>query len=298
MKRLIGAMVALGLSTSAMAAPDPTKLPAALSAEERQADSALPAQVALGQHGIVTAIDAFRGGQVLLQGERTNSAGYAASEAGTLIAMAAREANVTIGPLRKALDGFDADEQAIAAVRSGLSRSSWLKPARIEIAREPTLAGRTAFVAAGPGKKAVLVDVAYYLSADFNQIEAVANLGFARDGKTQPTYFSYHRLTSIVQLPHPSFDPRANVRSWSADRAALARAGLAAAFSRLEDLVGLATEMTPQEVQQLAAKDIAKTYAAGRYGPPVARAAKPGMTTIWARGLVSVQQLADPGPAR
>jgi|GEM_PF-7042523 len=284
--------LALALLPGAAQAGNPTKLPAAPALADRPAYRGLPLQVSLQQKGLISAYSANLNIESLLK--QTNGAGT--SEPAILYAMATRETDVLIAPLQKALAGFDADALVLAAVQEGLGKSTWFHPSRSEVVREADVKTRGAFVAQGPGGKAALADISYYIEPQGARLEAVLNIAIAKRGTGKPDLVIYHRVTSVVQLDKPSIDPRENLRAWSANGGALAKSALTASFARLGQLAERAIDMTPQEVAALSAKDAPRTYVAGRYGAPVSDpAAARGMVTIWARGLVSVQKVAPAG---
>lgn len=285
MKRFIPAVMLLAAIIGPAWAADPTKMPSAVDNKAREAGHDLPMQIALGQNGIITAYAAAAGIDGMLREPKSDLGN---SQYAILLSMASREAEVNLGPLQRALSGYDADERAIAAVRKGIGKSHWFHPARIDVDRLPNYANRTSYVLAGPNGKSVLVDICYYIAPEGARLEAIANIATARRQGSGIAVTTYFRVTAATALPHASLDPRENIRSWSANKGALAKAGLNVVFEQLGNLAGRAIDMTPAEVQRLNAKDAAKTFVAGRYGPKVElESSLAGASTIWAKGLFS-----------
>jgi hypothetical protein len=135
----------------------------------------------------------------------------------------------------------------------------------------------------------------YETSPDFTQIRVIAEIQMGRTaaangGAAALDPFYRQQVTSIVLLREPSFEPAENVAKWSADDGKLAKAALSAAFSRLEQLIPLALDFRDSDIKAFTAKNHEKAFAAGYYGPLVARSAdRPGETLIWVNGLLNVR---------
>ncbi len=137
-----------------------------------------------------------------------------------------------------------------------------------------------------------MISAGYYLSPDCSQIEVRAEIRILKKVKNSIVVVAFQQMSSVVQLPNPSFDPNENVRRWSANDGADAKWAVAAGSARLEKLVPLSLQLSQSDIAAFAAKNREMAQAAGRFGPVVERAPDgPGSILIWSKGLVDVQPL-------
>lgn len=301
MRIFAGLCLAVLLASPGLAAkPKLPKAPAYVSEADRPAPSGRAAQIELGEAEIGTTVEIGRVADDYVNGGALDYMWYRHhdNKPEILTAMAQREAEVKVVPLRAALAGFDIEALALSTARAGLAKSGWFKAEPIEINRRPSPGSRLDFADVAPTGQVAFISCYYFMSHDFTQIEVMVDLTMGRKGKKKPEIFYFHRLASIVQLPRPAFDAAANVRSWSAEDGKLARSAITAAFVRMEQLIPRALDMKQAEVAWLSAKDKdapnrESAQTAGRYGPLIERGQDgPGSLTIWSKGLVSVQQAA------
>lgn len=211
------------------------------------------------------------------------------------------KALVTVRPLRTALASFDVDALALATAQAALAKPGWLNPLPFTVTKDASPAVHSAFVAGAETPGLALVAYRYDLSPDFTQIRLTADIALARKpaakgGKPATTATDYYRqrITSIVQLPKRSYEPRDNVASWAADDGKRAKAALTAAFAETGRLIPYALGLAPAEIAGFTAKNREKAFAAGLYGPLIERAADGSdAVLIWADGLVHVRTLPE-----
>lgn len=211
------------------------------------------------------------------------------------------KALVTVRPLRTALASFDVDALALATAQAALAKPGWLNPLPFTVTKDASPAVHSAFVAGAETPGLALVAYRYDLSPDFTQIRLTADIALARKpaakgGKPVTTATDHYRqrITSIVQLPKRSYEPRDNVASWAADDGKRAKAALTAAFAETGRLIPYALGLAPAEIAGFTAKNREKAFAAGLYGPLIERAADGSdAVLIWADGLVHVRTLPE-----
>jgi hypothetical protein len=288
------ALLGLALGTPLVAKPNLSKGPLFVAEAERTVANgrAVPIELQTPEIG-----SAYAMGRVA-EWSSSGSNGYyywssgTFSEAPALAQLAGREAEVRAAPLRKALQGFDGSTLVLNAVQNGIKEVSWFSPNPLEVLGKPRESSPLDFVYAAPTSQAAIISTSYYLSHDCGQIEVKAEIRIIKKIKKSVVMVAYQQVTSVVQLPNPSFDSNANVRRWSADNGAAARRAIAAGSARLEKLIPRALSLSQADITAYAAKDREMAQAAGRFGPVLERDLDgPRSVLIWSNGLISVQPL-------
>ncbi|WP_077147648.1 hypothetical protein [Sphingopyxis sp. KK2] len=298
--RLITALCLAALLAPAAvdAAPKPAPVPAVVAERDRTSPGGRAVHVILPQTHIETSIDVGR-----------VAADYSGGLLDTLIIRSMDDKKEVLSrnqnertlaaaqPLFSALEGFDVDALALAATRNGLASTAWFQPRPFTLTRDASPAVAAAFVAGADTPQLATISYRYDLSPDFTQIRVTADLALAyrpaAKGDKVPTVappFYRQRITSIVELRTRAYDPNANVALWSAEGGRLAKTSLAAAFAATEELIPYALGLGAADIKAFEAKDREKGFAAGLYGPLVARRHRVADDTlIWSGGLVYVQ---------
>jgi hypothetical protein len=304
MRKLIGLCIAAALlPTSALAAPGNEKGPAFLAEQYREAGGRA-VLLTIEQSQIETSFDLGRVPESLLPPESGFWGWYGApavrsmdeDRRNMLSDSLHRKAEANAVPLRQALLGFDVDALALAATKAGLAKPGWFQMQDITASRDPLPQSRAAFFASSATPQSAFINYRYELSPDFTQIRVMAEIAIerpvpAKPGKAALSQVIYRqRLLSIVQLRSPSYEPRENVTRWSASGGALARQALTAAFGQFEEMLPYVLGLGQADLDGFAAKDREKSYAAGFYGPLIARKG-PEDVLIWSSGLVHVQAM-------
>lgn len=304
MDRLTGfslaALFVLSGATSALAAPKPPEAPAILAEKDRTIAGGRAVQMIVAQQQIGTSIDIGRvadddsgGGGIL----GSLIIGAMDDKRERMTENAQVRADATVAPLREVLKDFDIDALALATTEAALRTPEWFAPQTIDATREVSPAGRLAFVTATQAPQLAFVTYHYGLSPDFTQIRVNAEIAIARriagkGDKPDSTAAPFYRqmISSVVELPTRSYAHDANIAQWSANEGTLARASLTAAFAELERLIPYALTLSAADMKRFAAKDHDKAFAAGTYGPLIARDADGrGGVLIWYKGLVHVE---------
>ena len=206
-------------------------------------------------------------------------------------------AEATVGPLREALRNFDVDGLALATTRAAVAKIDWFQAQDLIAAKDPSLQARAAFLNASATSQVAFITYRYDLSADFTYIRVIADISLVRkpprngaQPASPPEPFYAQSISSIVQLPSPSYEHGENVARWSAGDGKLARASLTAAFGQIERLIPYALGLGQADINLYMAKNRPKAFAAGFYGPLIEKGeGSPGGTLIWSNGLVYVQ---------
>lgn len=291
---LPAALLGLALAVPLAAKPNLSKGPLFVAEAERTVPGGRAVQIELQTTEIGAAVELGRIAEWSSSGSYGNyywSSGTF-SEAPALTQLATREAEVRVTPLRKALQGFDGSGLVLNAAKNGIQAVDWFAPNPLEVLEKPRMSSPLDFVYAAPSNQVAIVSTSYYLSHDGNQIEIKAEIRVIKKVKKTVTVVAFQQMVSVVQLPKPSFDPNANVRTWSADNGAAARRAIAAGSARLEKLIPRALALSQADITAYAAKDREMAQAAGRFGPVLERGQDgPGSVLIWSKGLVSVQPL-------
>lgn len=290
---LPAAVLGLALGVPVAAKPNLSKGPLFVAETYRVVPEGRAVQIELETPEIGSAFELGRVAELYA----TGSYGYywdtiTLNEAPALAQLAAREAEVRAGPLRKALQGFDGSSLVITAVKNGIKDVAWLAPNPLEVLERPRTSSPLDFVAVAPTNQVAMISASYYLSHDCSQIEVKAEIRILKKVKKSVEVIAYQKVVSVVQLTKPSFDPNANVRAWSANNGAAAQRAIAAGSARLERLVPRALALTQADITAYDAKNREMAQAAGRFGPVLDRGLDgPGSVLIWSKGLVSVQAL-------
>ncbi len=171
---------------------------------------------------------------------------------------ASQRAEAAVKPLREVLQNVDIRALAQMTTIAAFNTQNV----------EPTLTAER-FLGANKGVSAGAVTYTYSLSPDFTQIRISADIALSWSDASKPAL--EQRVTSIVQLKKRSYEPRINVRSWSADDGELAKVALDAGFKRLETLIPQIAAMNRQQFDQATSKKQAKAFLAGFYGPELFR---------------------------
>jgi hypothetical protein len=296
--RITGLLVACGLAaTNAPTVARAADVPNVLAQRDRTVAGGRVVQVIVPQWQITTTIDIGRvaadadsGGGGLLGAVVLSSLD---NKRKVLSQTAYDRAEAAIAPLRKALLGFDVDALALATTKAALAKPVWFQPRSVELSKSRSPNPPPA----GPAQTAV-ISYRYETSPDLTQLRVIAEIQLERAGEKSgaalgdPVY--RQRVSSIVRLREPSFEPVENAVKWSAGDGELARVALTSAFGRLEQLIPFALDLSEADVKAFTAKGREKAFAAGYYGPLIERSAdRPGETLIWVKGLVSVQPSAN-----
>ena len=209
-------------------------------------------------------------------------------------------AEATVGPLREALRDFDVDGLALATTRAAVSKIEWFQAQDIIATKDPSSRSRAAFLDASGTPQVAFVTYHYDLAADFTYIRVIADIALVRKpapgakSGALPEPFYKQSIFSIVQLRTRSYEHGENVASWSASEGKLAKASLVAAFGQIERLIPYELGLSQADIKLYTAKNGPKAFAAGFYGPLIAKAdSGTGGTLIWSNGLIYVQ----PAPA-
>jgi len=301
LKTLKGLWLALVLVSGSAAVASSLPKPIYLPEQDRKIEGERPVRLVIEQSQIDTSFDlgrvAFAGSGGGLLGalivaahdDRRKTMGLAEHD----------KAEAYAGPLRSALRDFDANALALSATKAGLAKSDWFQAQAIATSSDPSSAGDAAFAAANPSPQIATIVYRYELSPDFSQIRVLGEITLTKhDGKnhdadTAPTNLIFRqRVLSVVQLGTRSYEPRENVARWSADGGKLAKTALTAAFGQFEQLLPYALGLSEKSVGDLTAKNHEKAFAAGFYGPLIAKTGDtPGDVLIWSDGLVQVHTL-------
>ena len=293
-------LAALMTPIAVHAAPKPTPVPAVVADRDRVSAGGRAIHLIVPQSRIETSIDVGR-----------VAANYSGGILNTLIIRSMDDKKDVLSekqrvrtlsaaqPLFDELAQFDIDALALSTAHNALAKPDWFQPRPFSLTRDATPAATTAFIAGTDAPQVATLIFRYDLSPDFTQIRVSADLVLTHrsgrnGGKSSgvATPFFRQRMTSIVELRTRSYDPNANVALWSADDGKLAKAGLVSAFSAMDDLIPYALALTAADIKSFDAKDRAKGFAAGLYGPLIARShRKAGDTLIWSDGLIYVQPI-------
>lgn len=303
MRLIAGLLPAVLIAAPAWAAGEKLpKAPAYVLEADRQAAAGRAGQIEIAQTEIGSAIELGRVAQDYYGGGALDYWWFSQydNKADILGALAWREAEQKVGPVRRATAGFDLEGLSLATVRAGLAASSWFKAEPLEINRRPSPGSRLDFADVAPTGQVAFVSIYSFLSPDFNQVEVLVDItiGQKTKAKKKPKIIFFHRMASVVQLQKTSFDSGANIRAWSANDGKRTREALQLAMTRMQAMIPQALDMSQAEALRLAppkpvpGQEMAQV--AGRYGPVVDRDRNgPGSLTIWSKGLVSVQKLPE-----
>jgi len=298
LSRIIGIFLACCLaSTVATGAAQAADAPNVLAEHDRTVPGGWAIQVILPQTQIETTIDIGRVASSANGGGLIGAIVISSMDdkRKALGDSAQARADATIGPLRQVLQGFDVNGLALGTTKAALAKPGWFQPASIDITNDPAIQTRPGFLTSLKAPQFALVGYRYETSPDFTQIRVIAEIQLGRAGAMKggaPALDPFYRqeVSSIVQLREPSFDPAENVAKWSIGEGKLAKAALASAFARFEQLIPFALSLGQADVKAITATGREKAFAAGYYGPLVERSPdRPGDILIWVNGLVNVQ---------
>lgn len=109
----------------------------------------------------------------------------------------------------------------------------------------------------------------YRLSADFTNIQVIADVGLHRRGSASPLYSQ--QLISIVKLRRPTFVEEDNVAIWAADDAALAKTALTMAFERAGEVLPAILALDKAGYERATDRKRKSVTSAGYHGPELLR---------------------------
>ncbi|MXO89473.1 hypothetical protein [Pontixanthobacter aquaemixtae] len=122
-------------------------------------------------------------------------------------------------------------------------------------------------------KELALVTWRYQLSADFTNMQVIADLAIRRQNSSVRLY--EQQLISIVKLRRPSFVEEENVALWAANDGALARRALEMAFARAGEVLPAILALDEGGYKDaISKKDSETATSAGFHGPVLMRDAK------------------------
>ncbi|MES2444492.1 MAG: hypothetical protein V4574_16830 [Pseudomonadota bacterium] len=299
MKTLIGFSLGLALIASGAQAQKIDKATAVVAEQDRHVAEGRAVQVTLQQTEIATTIELGR----------VATAGYGGGVIGmilidtidddnrdTMSQTLRAKAQALAEPLRLALRDFDVDAVALAATRAGVAKPDWFQAREVIGSKEPWARGRALLLASSDASQFAYVRYRYELSPDFSQIRVIGEITLMPRNAGRPAgvpeTLYRQRILSVVQLRTRSYEPRENVALWSAENGKLAKAGLTAAFGQFEQLIPYALGLGQRDIDALMGKKREKAFAAGFYGPLIARNTSSSEDVlIWADGLVHVQSV-------
>ncbi|MGN6817180.1 MAG: hypothetical protein ACTHJR_00750 [Sphingomonas sp.] len=206
------------------------------------------------------------------------------------------KADATAASVRQALADVDVDALAASATRAAMAKTAWLEARDVDAIGGASGAGGCDGVAPAGAPQCVSIVYRYQLSPDFSQIRVIADVTIVRrpqargaNAASDPTLYR-QRLASIVRLRSPSYEPRENADRWSENHGSRARAALAAAFGRFEQMIPYALDLSSKDIEGFGKKDREKIFAAGFNGTLIARnASDPDDVLLWSDGLIQVQ---------
>jgi len=302
MRKLIGLCVAAVLTatlTSAASGDNEVKAPFVVAGQDRNIQGGRAVQVTLVQHDIDVTIELGRvahgdGNGGLLGLVVTNSIDR--QRRGAMSMNARDTAERTVLPVRAALADMNVDSLALSTTKAALAKPDWFGATDFVASKEPSIA---AFQATAGTAQLAYVTYRYELSPDFSQIRVYADLRIDRQTREKvgkivlvPGPIYHQRILSVVQLRARSYEPRDNARMWSAANGKLAKAGIESAFKQFESLIPYALDLSDADVTGFAVKTREKAFAAGYYGPLIARnATDPDDVLIWNNGLIHIQSI-------
>ncbi len=179
-----------------------------------------------------------------------------------LTSNASKQAATAIAPLTAAFHGMDYTSLAEETTRKALAASDWFKASAVAVVPGPGAATREALFAAHPSQQVGIVTYSYQMSPDFTQLRVIANINVARLKGLSPIYGQ--QIVSLVELKLRSYDHAENVERWSRNDGAVAKAAIAAAYSRLETVIPAVLNLTPARFTAVTDKTkVGSAFAAG-----------------------------------
>lgn len=206
---------------------------------------------------------------------------------------AAEQAELTISPLVRSLEGFDVHALAQNATRSALEQPAWLNAGSftmLDLSDENERPSASS-VASPDAPQTVLFTYLYQLSPDFTQMQVIMSVEMIAANARAPFY--EQQILSLVVLERPSFVPEENIARWNAQDGQIARAALAAAFSRLETVIPVVMSLDKQAFKTVTDKRSPSATGGGYHGPVLMR--DETGTVLWSQkvGFVAVQRAAE-----
>jgi hypothetical protein len=217
----------------------------------------------------------------------------------------AKKAEATIGPIRTALSGFDAEALALETTKQAVSETAWLQPTAITFSKDSSVLGKSAFIDSSGAAQVAFIEYSYDLSPDFSSVRVVATLQFANkalpagdvgkpETRLSPGKLAYAQsITSIVTMPGASKDAAANAALWSANDGKAAKAALALAFAQVHKLLPRTLALSAADIKAMNGKDKHKDFAGGFFGR--VQETSPSETLLWANGFIDAQTLPQAG---
>lgn len=182
---------------------------------------------------------------------------FAAIDAGVNNARA-KDAELAIVPLRESLVGYDFDPRVQLASSNLLTGLGWFDPKQQKFSKDESPASILAAVDAAGTSQLMVLNYTYETSADFSAlvvtmkgtlVNKAVPQGKKPEVRLQPKFLKWTQsVRSFILLPgaNPK-DPAANVRAWSADKGAKARAALETGIDRCEHLMARSLAFSADE---------------------------------------------------
>jgi hypothetical protein len=174
-----------------------------------------------------------------------------------------KKAELTIAPIRTALNDFDGDGLALQTTKSAIAEVPWLQTADIELSKDSSLLGKSAMLDKASSTQTVFIEYNYGMSADFSAVMVNATIEIADktlppeqtkpESRVQPNHVLYSNVISTaVYLPNAKpKDPNGNAAVWAADNGKAARAALAADFARVAKLLPRTLALSSADVKEM-----------------------------------------------